>query len=424
MSKGLVEVLEDIRFVPTKTVLLSQIRFDETNPNKLSGATLEALEKTITQYGFAVDPWLNDNEDGTYTVIDGEHRIKFLLKKKAKKVKAKIFNVSSVEIKMLRQIANKLRGEHDKKMDAQEFKNIFDEGKLDIFSEYSAIPMEELHYQLEKQFDMSFEKSEDSQVPEPPLTPKSKLGEIYQLGRHKIICGDSVMESTYQKLMDQDAKITLTSPPYNMGVNAQATDKNVKSKYANSDDNIEDYRKFLVDFTKFCLIHSTFTFVDIQQLANNKIDFIEYLYELRKNFVDRLIWDKEQAAPALAKNIFNSEFEDIIIFKNQQLPNRAITSGPGFHGRINNVYHGKPQKDNDEAKIHKATFPLHLPQFIIKNFTIPNDIVLDPFLGTGTTLIACEQTDRTCYGIELDPAYIDVIIKRWENFTGEKAVLL
>ena len=126
----------------------------------------------------------------------------------------------------------------------------------------------------------------------------------------------------------------------------------------------------------------------------------------------------------MAKNITNSEFEDILIFKNSDNPTGAITSGNQFRGTISNAYHDTPQKANDIAKTHKATFPLHLPQFIINNFSLKNDLVLDPFLGSGSTLIACEQTGRTCYGMEIDPEYVDVIIERWENFTGQKAVKL
>ena len=74
--------------------------------------------------------------------------------------------------------------------------------------------------------------------------------------------------------------------------------------------------------------------------------------------------------------------------------------------------------------LHPATFPVGLPSEYIKAMTDKGDIVIEPFCGSGTTLIACEQLDRICYGMELEPKYVDVIIKRWEDFTGEKAVLI
>ena len=125
----------------------------------------------------------------------------------------------------------------------------------------------------------------------------------------------------------------------------------------------------------------------------------------------------------MAKNVLNSEFEYILIFAPKKNPSRSINTNP-FHGTIQNIYHGPLNSHNEFADIHRAVFPLHLPQFIIKNFTKKNDIILDPFLGTGTTLIAAEDSNRICFGMELDPAYIDVIIQRWENFTGKKAKLM
>ena len=268
-------------------------------------------------------------------------------------------------------------------------------------------------------------KEDSDPIPEPPKIPKSQKGQIYELGNHRVICGDSTNIETYKKLFaEKKAALSFTSPPYNMGKNAKATDPDADSKYQNSTDDMEDYKQFLVDFTKNSLEYCNFSLVDIQQLAGNKIDFINYLFELQEHFADRIIWDKEQAAPALAKNVTNSQFEDILIFSKLKQPTRAITSGNPFHGTMSNVYKGRPQKNNDFADIHKATFPIHLPFHFIKNFSKVDDIVLDPFGGTGTTLIACEQLYRSCYIIELDPSYVDVIIERWENFTGNKAKLV
>jgi DNA modification methylase len=407
-------VVEEINI---SKIAVSKISFDDTNPNILTKEQMKSLKLVMEKFGFLAPVILNKD----LQVIDGEHRVRVYQELGKKTIPAYVIDVNTINKKMLRQLMNKLRGEHDKQKDAEEFKLIFEAGKLNEFSNLLAAQTEDFQAILEKKFDIGFERAEEQEVPEPPTKPKAKLGDIYQLGKHRIMCGDSTNQTTIKQLMTSKAKITFTSPPYNMGKNARVTDRDADSKYANSDDNIKNYATFLINFTINCLNESDYVFIDIQQLANNKIEFIEYLYELRNYFVDRLIWDKEQVQPALAKNIFNSEFEDIIVFKDEDKPSRSITSGNKFHGTINNVYKGKPQKNNDVAAIHKATFPLHLPQFIIKNFTIEDDIVLDPFLGSGTSLIACEQTGRICYGMELDPVYIDVIITRWENYTGKKA---
>ena len=162
-------------------------------------------------------------------------------------------------------------------------------------------------------------------------------------------------------------------------------------------------------------------FIVMQQLANNKINFIEYLNHFKNHYVDRIIWDKGNGAPALAKNILNSAFEDIIIFSKSSNPTRSITSGGTFHGKISNIFRATSQHKNEYADIHKATYPVHLPAFLIEKFTKNNDIVCDPFLGLGTTVIAAEQTGRRCYGLDINPLYIDVTIMRWEKLTGRKA---
>lgn len=165
---------------------------------------------------------------------------------------------------------------------------------------------------------------------------------------------------------------------------------------------------------------SRYAFINIQQLSGNKIQYIEFLNKFKNHFVDEIIWIKGKGQPAMQKNVMNSRFEHILIFAPNDNPTRTINTA-SFHGTVPNYYEGLGNSKNEFSAIHAATFPIHLPQHIIQTFTQTNNIVLDCFLGTGTTLIACEQTNRRCYGMELDPSYIDVIIERWENFTGKKA---
>ena len=117
----------------------------------------------------------------------------------------------------------------------------------------------------------------------------------------------------------------------------------------------------------------------------------------------------------MAKNVMNSCFEYMIFLSSINKPSRAIPNA-NFQGTIKNVYDGKPNRNNEFSKVHAATFPVDLPEWIIKNFSKQNDLIGDCFGGTGTTLIACEKTNRKCYMMELDPKYIDVIIKRWLSY--------
>lgn len=157
MSKGNTVLANKVRYVKTKTILLSKIKFDEKNPNNMSEIHQKALDNTITKYGFAVEPWVNEEKDGTYLVIDGEHRIRFLMENGEKEVQAKVFKVSYTDVQMLRQVANKLRGEHDRKKDAAEYKSIFDAGFLDEFSLLSGESTVNLQKIIETEFNFATE---------------------------------------------------------------------------------------------------------------------------------------------------------------------------------------------------------------------------------------------------------------------------
>ncbi len=139
---------------------MSKVQFDENNPNVMSSQKIEALENTIDRYGFAVEPWLNDLGNGKYMVIDGEHRVRLLQKNKVKKFSAKIFKIKYTEVRMLRQIANKLRGEHDKQKDAAEFKAIFDDGYKDDFALLSGKSLIELEKIINLEFNFKQEEAE------------------------------------------------------------------------------------------------------------------------------------------------------------------------------------------------------------------------------------------------------------------------
>ena len=259
---------------------------------------------------------------------------------------------------------------------------------------------------------------DEDDIPEPPKEPKSKLGDIYQLGRHRLMCGDSTNKNDVELLMDgKKASISFTSPPYNVGAAVGYDGKN--SRYANDDDNKSDYIELLDGFTSNAINYSEYAFVNIQQLANNKIDLIDYIHKYKYKLCDTLIWDKGHGTPNIAKKVTTSCFEFIYVFGGTG--SRAIGT-KDFQGTVENIIRVGSQKNNDYSEIHNATFPIELPSEVITNFSNKNESILDLFGGTGTTLIACEQLNRTCYMMELDPKYIDVIIERWEQLTGEKAV--
>lgn len=192
---------------------------------------------------------------------------------------------------------------------------------------------------------------------------------------------------------------------------------NKTSKYDNNNDDLqtEDYTQFLINFTNNALTHCQYVFVNIQTLANNKHSVIDYMHQLKDKFADTMIWDKQNAAPAMPQNVLNAEFEYIHIFSEKG--NRNIGTIP-FRGTISNLIHIS-RGHNDYAEVHNAVFPIELSAYIIKHFA--EESVLDLFGGTGTTLIACEQLGKKGYTMELEPKYCQIIIDRWEQYTGQKA---
>ena len=249
----------------------------------------------------------------------------------------------------------------------------------------------------------------------------SKLGEIYQLGRHRIMCGDSADAEAVAILMNgKKADMVFTSPPYNAGDseklsgNTHTTDNKYQDGY-NDKQTPNEWKSLVLSSLLTVQPFSKYQFYNLQQLAGNKVALIEFLYETKDNFVDVAIWNKQNTAPAMAKNVMNSQFEYIFIFTNNNNPTRSISIAD-FRGTVSNVYNGNPQRDNQFSDIHAATFPISFPAHFINTFTKQGTIILDNFCGSGTTLIACEQTNRTCYGMEIDPKYADVIRKRYAKF--------
>lgn len=294
---------------------------------------------------------------------------------------------------------------------------------LHITSQYNTITIEGLQEfnpnwgELSINFDAisiskeepKLEAKEDDFDATPPSEPKTVLGDIYEIGEHRLLCGDSTDIDQVEKLMNEGkADIAFTSPPYNVGTTPTEVKMRKTSKYANDDDNKSDYEylELLTDFTNNTLLFSEYSFVNIQSLSGNKIALIDYLYNLKSVYADTIIWNKQNAQPAMANNVLNSQFEYVHIFSHKA--NRAIGTKE-FRGTISNVLDIQKQTKN-KVKEHNATFPIEFVSFFITNFC--DKSVLDLFLGSGTTMVASHQLKRKCYGMELDPKYCDVIVTR------------
>lgn len=252
-------------------------------------------------------------------------------------------------------------------------------------------------------------EEDDFDVPEGGIETDIVLGDLFEIGEHRLLCGDSTDSDSVAKLMNgEKAEISFTSPPYNAGTTPTEIKMGKTSKYANDSDNKTEteYLKLLIDFTNNTLLFSDYSFVNIQSLSGNKTALIDFLYNMKEYYADTLIWQKQNAQPAMAENVLNSQFEYIHVFSHKA--NRAIGT-KRFRGTLSNVLDISKQNKNG-VKEHNATFPIDFAAHFVQNFC--ENSVLDLFLGSGTTMVASHQLNRKCYGMELDPKYCQVIIDR------------
>lgn len=272
-------------------------------------------------------------------------------------------------------------------------------------------------------------KTDEDAVPAAPAKAKTVRGDVYQLGRHRLLCGDSTMIDDVEKIMaGEKADVCFTSPPYNLGNNAKLRGYNGNgntSAYEEKTDHKseQEYLDFLVGFTTNALVVSNTVFVNIQLLAGNKFVVPEYWKTFGNRLVDLFIWDKEHAPPQMAARVLNSVWEFVFVFCNDDRPTRAMKHGPKFRGTLDNIYRLNPVGKKDKLACHHgAVFPVQFAEHFIRKFS--DELIFDPFGGSGSTLIAAEKTGRAARLIEISPNYCDVIVKRWEDFTGKKAKLL
>jgi DNA modification methylase len=265
--------------------------------------------------------------------------------------------------------------------------------------------------------------TDEDAVPDVPDEPKTKLGDIYILGNHRLMCGDSTSITDVEKLMDGNkSDICFTSPPYNAGFLDIKGNARTQKKYNSFDDNQteDEYKDFVISNLNCIFSVCNEVLYNIGLVEGNKRVIVDVLAQYREQFKDIIYWKKNNVAPHIQGGVINNLVEFILCFGDgkRKFQNAQFTQGSYY-----NVIEGSSAASNEFSKIHKATFPTYLPENIIQNFCPVKGSILDTFGGTGTTMIAAEKLSRKSYLMELDPKYCDVIVKRWEDFTGKKAIL-
>jgi DNA modification methylase len=273
----------------------------------------------------------------------------------------------------------------------------------------------------------------ENHVPEESSGPPvSRLGDVWVLGKHRLVCGDSTDAATYKWLMDgEKAEFVFTDSPYNVRINGHVSGlgrvKHREFAMASGEMSEDQFTTFLSEI--FGLLCKNTTDGSIHQTCMDWRHMREMLaagdahYSELKNLC---IWNKNNAGMG---SFYRSKHELVFVWKNGSAPH-INTFELGQYGRhrtnvwdydgVNTMRPGRL----DELAMHPTVKPVAMVVDAIKDCSKRNSLVLDPFCGSGTILIAAEKTGRRARAIELDPKYVDVAIQRWEQYTGKSAILL
>jgi DNA modification methylase len=261
--------------------------------------------------------------------------------------------------------------------------------------------------------------TDEDDTPEVTENPVSKVGDIWLLGEHRVMCGDSTSAEDVGLLMNGEmADMVFTDPPYGMFLDADysamGASGSMTNKTGNKYDNvIGDHEDFNPDF-----INNVFKCFDYcKEIFLWGADYYsEYLVD--KNNGSWVVWDKRAndiddiEADESSDKMYGSCFE-LCWSRNRHKRDIARVKWAGIFGT---------SKEFDKKRVHPTQKPTLLAEWFFDRWGANNDLVVDIYLGSGSTLIASENKNRKCYGMELDPKYVDVIIKRWQEYTGKKAI--
>jgi len=404
------------------------------NSRKHSDEQVAQISASIKEFGWT-NPILID---GTNSIIAGHGRLMAARKLKMDEVPTiEISHLTDTQRKALVIADNKLalNADWDNTLLTIELDDLLKDGfALDILG----FNQDELAALLEpEQVDGL---TDEDAVPDVPEEPKTKLGDIYQLGNHRLMCGDSTSIDAVDKLMDgHKAQFCFTSPPY-------ADQREYNGGKQLSTEHLATFIRTASGFCNFFAVNLGLSRKDGE--INQYWD--DYIVEAKNCGLKLLswnIWNREGMGGSIGNMtamfpiehewifVFGSDIKDINRTRDNKhggesgkstirqkdgetTPNSWAINKKGKIGTVFTCDFARGKKE------HPAMFPVEFPIGYIESCTSSNDVVYEPFGGAGSTMIACEKIGRQARLMELDPKYCDVIVKRWEDFTGKKAELL
>lgn len=387
-----------------KELPLKELKPAAYNPRKKlkkGDKEYEKIKQSLLKFGY-VDPILV-NED--LTVIGGHQRLTVLKDLDYETAKCVIVKLSKEDEKALNIALNKITGQWDEALLAD---LLLDLQESDFNLDLTGFEPPEIDDILSNVHDKELSEDEFDVEEELKKPTVSRNGDIWQLGKHRVICGDSTKAETYKQLLDdRKANLVVTDPPYNVDVEETA------GKILNDNMSDGDFYQFLLSmFTQVENHMEDDASIYVFHADTEGLNFRKAFKEAGFYLSGCCIWKKNSLV--LGRSPYQWQHEPCLYGwkkkgKHQWFSDRKQTTIWEYD---------RPKSSKD----HPTMKPIQLMAYPIQNSSMRGTIVLDPFLGSGSTLIAADQTGRICYGIELDEKFVDVIVKRYIEVTGDTEV--
>ena len=407
---------------------ISMLTLNDHNPRVHKERQIKALAKSIQSFGFNIPIAI----DAKGKVIAGHARLEAAKKIGLEKVPViYLDHLSPTQIKAFSIADNRLSAmsSWDDNLLAIQLKEL-SLVNLDFDLEATGFTIGEIDLRIEG-LDDSVD-DQDDEIPEVPAGPAvTQLGDLWILGNHRLYCGNAQVAQSFERLMDtQSAGMVITDPPYNVKVQGHVGGKG-KIKHqefamASGEMSSSEFTQFLKTTFDLLTQHSNqgsvhTIFMDWRHLP----EIIAAGQSSYSSLLNICVWVKNQAGMG---SLYRSQHELALIYKNGTASHQNNVQLGRFgryrtnvwqYGGIQTMRHGE---EGDLLALHPTVKPTQMIADAILDCSKRHDIILDSFLGSGTTLLACERVGRRCYGMELDPTYADTAIRRWQIVTGEDAI--
>jgi DNA modification methylase len=404
-------------------VPIDDLRPDAANPRKISDAELDALTRSLREFGF-VQPVLA--RQGTGLVIGGHQRLTAARRIGLKTVPVTYLDISDEQAHLLNLALNKISGDWDTDLLGQLLKDLSIVPDLDLsLSGFEPVEIDQLLKHLDSKdkrdrlesFDVDQALAEAAE-----REPITKPGDIWQLGDHRLLCGDSTNESDVARLFNgKTAVLMATDPPYLVDyTGGDHPPTKVNGGKANRNKNWDEYHDpetgvdFFARFLAAGLAHLEEHAAIYQWHATRRQALVEQAWVQNGLLVHQtIVWAKSHGV--LTRSHYMWSHEPCFYGWREGKP-------PKFKPPANARTIWEVDQWGEPKDLHPTIKPVELFIRPIEYHTRPGGVVYEPFSGSGTQLIAAEKTGRVCYAIDQEPRYVDIAAKRWEAFSGKKAV--